>query len=130
VVSLHSLRSQHGDAWVQKVNSKTNFTMEHLTQFINLWIFLLDVNLVETVDDTIYWKLTSNGQYFVVSAYKLQFLELVYSSMKNTILKVKTMLGLRFKMDFRWRIEYKIEVGLIVNYVFSANYRIHRSYFH
>jgi hypothetical protein len=43
------------------------------------------VHLENGMDDNIVWKLTENGQYSIVSAYKLQFLGLVHSDI-NTIM--------------------------------------------
>jgi hypothetical protein len=76
-----------GDAWVFKVNLENNFTMDHVNQFIELRILFQGVNLEENVEDTSSWKLTNNGQYSAASAYKLQFLGLVHSSMYNIIWK-------------------------------------------
>jgi hypothetical protein len=56
---------------VHKINLEANFTLEHLTQFINIWILHQSVSLVDDVDDSIHWKLTINGQYSAASAYKL-----------------------------------------------------------
>jgi hypothetical protein len=42
-----------GDAWVLKVNVENNFTMDHLTKFIEIQVLLHGVNLVENEDDTI-----------------------------------------------------------------------------
>jgi hypothetical protein len=57
-----------GDAWVLKVNLENNLTMDHFSQFIELWILLDGANLVENVKDIISWKLTNNGQYYAASA--------------------------------------------------------------
>jgi hypothetical protein len=78
------------------------------------------------VDDTIS-KLTSNRQYSAASAYKLQFLELVQSSMYNIIWnswtpqKVKIILDLYIKIYYRWRIDYKKEDGPIMAYILFAS---------
>jgi hypothetical protein len=37
--------------------------MNHLSQFIDLWIMLLEVHLDEDVEDSIPWKLMENGLY-------------------------------------------------------------------
>jgi hypothetical protein len=116
-----------GDAWVLKVNLDTNFTMDHLTQFIELWVLLHGVNLVEDVEDTISWKLTSNGQYSAASAYKLQFYGLEESSMYNIIWKawappkVKNHAWLAYQNRLWTRIDFKIEVGQIVDFAPCAS---------
>jgi hypothetical protein len=46
------------DAWVSKVDLGADFSMEHLTQFVNLWCLLHVVDLNEDADDTMTWKLT------------------------------------------------------------------------
>jgi hypothetical protein len=52
------------------------FTMEHTRQFIDLRIQLRDVHLDDGVEDVIAWRFLANGEYLVVSAYKMQSLEL------------------------------------------------------
>jgi hypothetical protein len=49
------------------------FTIEHLTQFTELWTKLLDVHLDEGVENTISSKLVANGQSWGKSAYEVQF---------------------------------------------------------
>jgi hypothetical protein len=75
------------DAWVQKLNLEANFTFEHLSQFIDLWVLLQSETLNDYVEDSIHWKLTTNGQYSAASAYELQFFGLVHSSVNTTIWK-------------------------------------------
>jgi hypothetical protein len=41
--------------------------MDHFSQFIELWIVLDGVNLVENVEDIISWKLTNNGQNYAIN---------------------------------------------------------------
>jgi hypothetical protein len=50
-----------GDAWIHNVNLENNFTLEHLTQLVELWILPQEVHHDENVEHTVYWKLTSNG---------------------------------------------------------------------
>jgi hypothetical protein len=64
-----------------------NFTFEHLVQFVALWELLQDVQLDDSMEDDISWKLTDDGQYSVKSAYKLQFLGSTFSSLHNSIWK-------------------------------------------
>jgi hypothetical protein len=72
---------------LKKINFEANFTFEHLSQFIDLWIILQSVTLNDGVEDSIRWNLTTNGQYFVASAYELRFFGLVHSSMNTMIWK-------------------------------------------
>ena len=75
-------------AWVSKIILDEEFSHDHLSQFIELWILLLHVVLVENVEDTIIWKLTPNGEYSAASAYKAQFFGAEASNMKSLVWKV------------------------------------------
>jgi hypothetical protein len=66
------------DEWIRKLSGEAALSIEHLTQF---------VQLDEHVEDDIVWKLTGNGQYSAASAYKLQFLGLIESSMYKFVWK-------------------------------------------
>jgi hypothetical protein len=54
-------------------------------QFVQLWVLIQNVHLVEDVEDDIHWKLTSNGEYSTASAYNLQFFDLIESSFYKLI---------------------------------------------
>jgi hypothetical protein len=56
----HALKE---NAWVHKITLDKNFTMNQISQFINIWTLLLEVHLDEDVVDSISWKLTENGLY-------------------------------------------------------------------
>jgi hypothetical protein len=58
--------------WIVDV-SIANFTVEHISQFITLWGLLQDVALLEGTPNTISWTLTTDGVYYVGSAYKVRF---------------------------------------------------------
>jgi hypothetical protein len=75
------------DAWVTKIALESSFTMEHLSQFIDLWTLISNINLVPEQDDDIVWKLTPDGQYSLKSAYELQFMGATLSSMDKTVWK-------------------------------------------
>jgi hypothetical protein len=77
----------HDDEWVRKLALDANASIEHLTQFVQLWANIQAVRLREDVEDDITWKLTANGQYSVASTYKLQFFGLVESSFNKIIWK-------------------------------------------
>jgi hypothetical protein len=76
------------DAWVTKIALESSFTMEHLSQFIDLWTLISNISLVLEQEDDIVWKLTPDGQYSAKSAYELQFMGATLSSMDKTVWKV------------------------------------------
>jgi hypothetical protein len=61
------------DDWIPKLSDSATISIEHLTEFVQLWALIQRVHLEKDVDADISWKLTSNGQYSMASAYKLQF---------------------------------------------------------
>lgn len=71
------------NAWIRSVRLVENFSMEHLTQFVNLWVLLLEVELDPNVEDYITWKLTEDGHYSAASAYEVQFLGATLSNMST-----------------------------------------------
>jgi hypothetical protein len=56
---------------VGKIVMDENFAMVHLHQFVDLLVKVHKVHLTEEIEDDISWKLTTNGQYFVRSAYEV-----------------------------------------------------------
>jgi hypothetical protein len=78
----------HDDEWVRKLALDATTSIEHLTQFVQLWANIQAVHLWEDVKDDITWKLIDNGQYSTASAYKLQFFGLVESNFNKIIWKV------------------------------------------
>jgi hypothetical protein len=77
----------HNDEWIRKLADGATISMEHLSQFVQLWALIQNVHLTENVEDDIVWKLTANGQYSTASAYKLQFFGLIESSMYKVVWK-------------------------------------------
>jgi hypothetical protein len=75
------------DAWISKITLDNSFTEEHLSQFVDLWALISNVNLDPEVEDDISWKLTPNGQYTTKSAYELHFIGSTISPMYKTIWK-------------------------------------------
>jgi hypothetical protein len=63
----------HEDEWIRKLAINATASIDHLTQFVQLWANIQRVHLRVDVEDDITWKLTGNGQYSAASAYKLQF---------------------------------------------------------
>jgi hypothetical protein len=80
--------AMEANAWVGKIILDENFTIDHLFQFINLWAKLQEVHLIEEIEDTISWRLTSNGQYSVKSVYDLQFFGSTTSNLYKSVWKV------------------------------------------
>jgi hypothetical protein len=77
----------HNDEWISKLSDSATISIEHLTEFVQLWDLIQRVHLEEGVDDDISWKLTTNGQYSMATAYKLQFFGLVESSLYKIVWK-------------------------------------------
>jgi hypothetical protein len=75
----------HDDEWIRKFSREAPLSIDHLTQFFQLWALIQNVHLDEHVEDDIVWKLTGNGQYSTASAYKLQFFGLIESSMYKLV---------------------------------------------
>lgn len=63
------------------------FSFAHVEQFVDLWIKLQEVNLIEEAEDDITWNLSTNGMYSASSAYKAQFLGMMPSDMKSLVWK-------------------------------------------
>ena len=73
--------------WVRNVRLDESFTNDHLHQYFELWLLLLDVHLDPHMPDDIHWKLTESGEYTAKSAYKMQFMGTIASAMEKTIWK-------------------------------------------
>jgi hypothetical protein len=59
--------------WISDIAVEA-FTVDHLDQYVRLWVLLADVQLHPDREDSITWSLTPNGCYSASSAYKVQFL--------------------------------------------------------
>jgi hypothetical protein len=70
-----------------KLSTEATISIEHLTQFVQLWALIRNVQLNDDLDDDIRWKLTSNGEYSMSSAYNLQFFGLIESSFYKLVWK-------------------------------------------
>jgi hypothetical protein len=77
----------NGNTWVSKVDLEQGFSMDHLSQFVDLWGLINNFQLDEDEDDDITWKLTSNGQYTTKSAYEVQFLGSTLSCLHKSVWK-------------------------------------------
>ena len=51
------------DAWVSQINTQDGLSVDHITQFDNLWEMVNGVQLLHEVPDKILWKLTNSGCY-------------------------------------------------------------------
>ena len=74
--------------WIRKIILDMDFSYDHLTQLVDLWIHLQDVALEENVEDKITWNITPNGVYSAASAYKAQFIGAQATNMKRLVWKV------------------------------------------
>jgi hypothetical protein len=77
----------HDNAWISRLSVEATISIEHLVQFVQLWVIIQHVHLNLDEEDDITWKLTSNGQYSAASAYKMQFFGLIDSSLYNMVWK-------------------------------------------
>ena len=58
-------------------------SQEELRQFVRLWEAVRDTTLDDTIDDSITWRWTADGEYTTRSAYQIQFIG-VFSKIKLT----------------------------------------------
>uniref|UniRef100_A0A8I7BE29 Reverse transcriptase zinc-binding domain-containing protein n=1 Tax=Hordeum vulgare subsp. vulgare TaxID=112509 RepID=A0A8I7BE29_HORVV len=89
------------NAWILKIKPSINVSVEHISQFLALWILLNEVHFAELSEDDIIWKHTTSGHYSVASAYKAQFLGMVLSPMDKMVWKAWAPPKVRF---FSWLI--------------------------
>jgi hypothetical protein len=66
----------HEDEWIRKLAIDATASVDHLTQFVQLWANIQRVHLRVDVEDDITWKLTGNGQYRRLPHIKCNFLAL------------------------------------------------------
>jgi hypothetical protein len=77
----------HDNEWITKLSTEATISIEHLTQFVQLWALIRNVQLNDDLDDDIRWKLPSNGEYSTSSANNLQFFGLIESSFYKLVWK-------------------------------------------
>lgn len=76
------------NAWVRKINPSINLTVDHIIEFVDLWIRLEQIQLQLDINDDIIWRFEANGEYSATSAYRVQFLGSTSTTMNKTIWKV------------------------------------------
>jgi hypothetical protein len=76
------------EGWIAKIKMTADLSLEHIRQYINLWIILRHVNLREGVADDIVWTLTEDGQYSAKSAYNAQFYGSTTSPPSSSVWKI------------------------------------------
>jgi hypothetical protein len=59
--------------WIRDLEPRNDFTVAHLTEFVDLWNLIRPIELHTQQEDCIKWKLTKHGEYTAASAYKAQF---------------------------------------------------------
>ena len=63
------------DAWVQDINIRMVGSSQQLSQFLDLWQGIQEVQLNPNEMDQTTWKLSMDGEYSAHSAYMAQFLD-------------------------------------------------------
>ena len=76
-----------GNAWILKIKHDTAISVNHISEFFNLWMLVHDFHLDDQAEDNIIWKHASNGIYTASTAYKAQFLGLTLSPMDRMVWK-------------------------------------------
>jgi hypothetical protein len=80
-------KAMTNQGWISKINLAAEFTLQHIRQYISLWVKLSEVTLQEGIDDAITWNLTDNGHYSSSSAYRAQFFGATSSPIASTVWK-------------------------------------------
>ena len=80
-------KALENEFWVSQINTQDGLSMEHISQFVNLWEMIDGVQLQHDIPDTILWKLNNNGLFSSQSAYKMQFLVHTSSTMPALVWK-------------------------------------------
>ena len=62
--------------------------MDHIRQYISLWVLIRQVTLQEGVEDDIVWALSENGQYSAKSGYSAQFFAAIHSPISSSVWKI------------------------------------------
>ena len=75
------------NAWILKIKQGTTISVNHISEFFNLWMLLHDFRLDMQAEDDIIWKHANDGIYTASSAYKAQFLGLTLSPMDRMVWK-------------------------------------------
>jgi hypothetical protein len=77
----------HEQIWVIKIDLTRPFTLEHFSQFVELWSLIANFNLRGDQEDDFVCRLTPNGEYSTISAYEVQFLGSITSPTNKYIWK-------------------------------------------
>jgi hypothetical protein len=91
----------HQDFWISKIKINEGITLQHLTEFVDLWTRISEVHLVEGTADGITWKFSNSGAYTAASAYKAQFEGMTNSYLLDAVWK--NWAPPKFKL-FAWQI--------------------------
>jgi hypothetical protein len=82
-------------------------SLQHISEFVDLWTQIREVNLVEGTADTIIWKFTDSRECSAASMYKAQFEGMTRSYMMEALGKI----GLPRNASFLCGSSYKTEFG-------------------
>jgi hypothetical protein len=75
------------DAWVDHLDTSEGLSVQNLMEFTKLWSHTSQLHLRANAQDSIVWKLTTNGAYSCSSAYKAQFAGTIRSCMDAIVWK-------------------------------------------
>jgi hypothetical protein len=119
------------NVWVGKVTLGEIFSLKHLTQFMELWAALQNVQLQASTEDRITWKPTAKKKYTAKLAYEVQFLGSIVSNLHKTMWKAwlpkfNSSLIYLHKIEFRRRTVYKSVGGQTAAFVPFASKRRRR----
>jgi hypothetical protein len=75
------------NGWIAKNRMDISLSVQHIHEYILLWVQLNDIHLNDEANDYISWNLTPNGQYSTTSAYNAQFLAATHTTMNKLVWK-------------------------------------------
>jgi hypothetical protein len=75
------------NAWVRKIKMDEDFTVQHVFEFVDLCTRLQGFAFDATIEDSIVWNLTPDGEYSAKSAYQAQFFGTTFTDMKRLVWK-------------------------------------------
>lgn len=58
------------NAWINKIDTSREISIDHMFEYVDLWVLLCQVQLCEDVEGDITWKFSSKGEYSAASACK------------------------------------------------------------
>lgn len=77
-----ALRDDH---WITLIDTRAGLSLVRFEQFVALWNKLLHITIQPGVQDTIHWKLSSDGAYTAKTSYLAKFVGLVRSNLQTIV---------------------------------------------